>query len=97
MFCWDLADEGALAGVRKRFCSTNCQKKKGQPREQGWPTVHPPGLVYYGKPTVSYDSKGDALLAAARLYRKRGGDFSHPYECPCGAWHLAGAGRPAEG
>ena len=84
VFCWDEADEG---GDRpRRYCSRACRKNALKAR--GIRTHHRTQVrlrMCRERPKTGYVTREAALLAVAQLRRI---PPMHPYECPCGAWHL---------
>jgi hypothetical protein len=101
VFCWDEADEGTLAGERKRFCSKGCRKAGSGPRRQPQRAARKSRAVTAGRdlavaaradcPTplkLAFSSKNSALGKAAGVTRVFSDKASQAYRCPCGSWHL---------
>lgn len=90
VFCWDDADEGTLGGQRRRYCSQTCQRAAAK-RKQHQTLVQL--QMCRERPKPEYVSRDAALLAAAQLRRI---PPLHPYECPCGSWHLTSRAADSE-
>jgi hypothetical protein len=97
VFCWDDADEGTLAGNKKRFCGEEC-KRRG--RSKGDVTAQRQRKRQRRRPREKqlrncmlraknpYLSRQEAVADATRILSESGVTL-HPYECACGWWHLS--------
>jgi hypothetical protein len=82
VFCWDGADEVLVGGPRKRYCDDICAKKASKARPH---RIKVQLRMCSERPKPGYATREAALQAAAQLQRI---PTLHPYECPCGFWHL---------
>jgi hypothetical protein len=95
VFCWDEADEHALIGQRKRFCSQTCRERAGHVRRTEEREARKAGLpraiAEPACPTPAkrgFASKHDALAKATKVARAFRYVPVRTYRCPCGSWHL---------
>jgi hypothetical protein len=94
VFCWDDADEGALAGSRKRYCSKTCASKVSpsfrRMRNQNLSRRRDRAeriAVCAERGKASFESEAAAARGALNPSRQIGCHL-YPYECACGKWHL---------
>jgi hypothetical protein len=97
VFCDDLADERALGGQRKRYCSPQCAKKSAPSATRArsrWLQKQKQISACGRRGKKRYPDQGRAAVDAD-MANYRNNVILYPYKCACGWWHLTS--EPPEG
>lgn len=97
VFCDDLADESALGGQRKRYCSPQCAKKSSPSAiraRRRWLQKQKQLSACIRRDKKRYPDQQRAAIDAD-MANYRNNVILYPYECACGWWHLTS--EPPEG